>query len=88
MRKMGLEPGSRRRIIGTVGAVSLFIAWILIDIYVFPLIGISTHYPLYEIVAYGSWAIITVVVFLMLSWAGWFPMRRDEILSDSAKDPT
>jgi hypothetical protein len=67
---MGLEPGSRRRIIGTVGAVSLFIAWILIDIYVFPLIG------------------ITLVVFLMLSWAGWFPMRRDRILSDSAKAPT
>jgi hypothetical protein len=88
VRKMGLEPGARKRIIGTVGAVSLFIAWILIDIYVFPLIGISTHYPLYEIVAYGSWAIITVVVFLMLIWAGWFPMRQDRILSDPAKAST
>ena len=82
---MGPEPSSRKRIIGTVAAVSLFIAWILIDNYVFPLIGISTNYPLYEIVAYGSWAIIVVVVFLMLSWAGWFPMRQDRVLSDSAE---
>jgi ABC-type sulfate transport system permease subunit len=85
---MGSESGNRRRIIGTLGAVSLFTAWILVDTYVFPLIGISTHYPLYEIVAYGSWAIITIVVFLMLSWAGWFPMRQDRHLSDSANAST
>ena len=67
--------------IGTVAAVSLFFAWIVIDLYVFPLIGISTNYPLYELVAYGSWAIIALICFLLLSWAGWFPMRTRELAS-------
>lgn len=68
----------RRRIIGTVAAVALFVAWILIDLYVFPLIGLPTNYPLYELVTYGSWAVIALICFLLLSWAGWFPMRRQE----------
>ena len=80
---MGQDNNNRRRIIGTVAAVSLFVAWILIDLYVFPLIGLPTNYPLYELVTYGSWAIITLICFLLLSWAGWFPMRRQEIPSDS-----
>ena len=68
----------RRRIIGTVAAVALFVAWILIDLYVFALIGLPTNYPLYELVTYGSWAVIALICFLLLSWAGWFPMRRQE----------
>jgi hypothetical protein len=74
-----MENEKRRRIIGTVASVSLFIAWILIDLYVFPLIGISSNYNLYELITYGSWAIIALVCFLLLSWAGWFPMRSREI---------
>lgn len=76
---MSPDNENRRRIIGTVAAVSLFIAWIIIDLYIFPLIGIATNYPLYELVTYGSWAIIALFCFLLLSWAGWFPMRRQEI---------
>ncbi|MFW9807208.1 MAG: hypothetical protein ACFFFK_10820 [Candidatus Thorarchaeota archaeon] len=68
----------RRRIIGTTASASLFIAWILIDLYVFPLIGIETHYPLYELVTYSSWAVIALVCFLLLAWAGWFPMKAQE----------
>ena len=78
---MRQENGKHRRMIGTVAAVSLFFAWIVIDLYVFPLIGISTNYPLYELVAYGSWAIIALICFLLLSWAGWFPMRTRELAS-------
>ncbi|MFW9832711.1 MAG: hypothetical protein ACFFEK_01845 [Candidatus Thorarchaeota archaeon] len=74
-----MENEKRRRIIGTVASVSLFIAWILIDLYVFPLIGISANYNLYELITYGSWAIIALVCFFLLSWAGWFPMRSREI---------
>jgi len=51
---MSQDDGNRRRIIGTTAAVSLFIAWIIIDLYIFPLIGIATNYPLYELVTYGS----------------------------------
>jgi len=76
---MNKENGNRRKIIGTIASVSLFIAWILIDLYVFPLLGISANYNLYELVTYGSWAVIALVCFLLLSWAGWFPMRRQEV---------
>ncbi len=82
---MSLDNGNRRRIIGTVAAVFLFFAWIVIDLYVFPLIGISTNYPLYEIVAYGSWAVIALICFLLLSWAGWFPMRTREPASPDSE---
>ena len=75
---MNPDNGNRRRIIGSVASVSLFIAWILIDLYVFPMIGIISNYPLYELVTYGSWAVIALICFLLLSWAGWFPMRRQE----------
>jgi hypothetical protein len=75
---MSQETVNRRRIIGTLASVSLFIIWILIDLYVFPLIGISTNYNLYELIVYGSWAVIALVCFLLLSWAGWFPMSKQE----------
>lgn len=83
MKLMNLIINKPKRIIGTIGAISLFVSWILIDLYVFPLIGISTNYPLYELVTYGSWAIIALVVFLILAWAGWFPMRSSEITSNT-----
>lgn len=80
---MGQDTGNRRRIIGTVAATVLFVGWIIIDLYVFPLIGIATNYPLYELVTYGSWAVIALVCFLLLSWAGWFPMRNRDSSTDS-----
>ena len=80
---MGQTNSNRRRLFGTIAALSLFVAWIIIDLYVFPMIGISTNYPLYELVVYSSWAVIAFIVFLLLSWAGWFPMRRREASSDS-----
>jgi len=66
----------RKKIIGAILATALFVAWIFIDIYIFPLFGI-TSYTLYEVVAYGSWTIITVICFGILIWAGWFSMLRD-----------
>ncbi|MFW9768613.1 MAG: hypothetical protein ACFFF9_13965 [Candidatus Thorarchaeota archaeon] len=66
---------NRKRIIGTVIASSVFIFWILVDLYLFPYIGL-TSYELYEVVAYGSWTIITLVCFGILSWAGCFSLRR------------
>jgi hypothetical protein len=78
-----MENETSRKIIGTVASVSLFVAWILIDLYVFPLLGISTNYNLYELVTYGSWAVIALVCFLLLSWAGWFPMRMTDSTNET-----
>ena len=75
---MNQDSDKRRHIIGTTASVSLFVGWILIDLYVFPLLGISTNYNLYELATYGSWAVIALVCFLLLSWTGWFPMRTPD----------
>ena len=83
---MSPDHGNRRRIIGTIASASLFVAWILIDLYVFPLIGITTNYNLYELVTYGSWAVIALLCFLLLSWAGWFPMKSREIISEPTSE--
>ena len=80
---MDKDSGSRRRIIGTVASISPFISWILIDLYVFPLIGISANYNLYELVTYGSWAIVALLCFLLLSWAGWFPMKPHDSMVET-----
>ena len=80
---MSLDTGNRRRIIGTAAAVVLFVGWILIDLYVFPLMGVSTNYNLYELVTYGSWAIVALLCFLLLSWAGWFPMRTHDSMVET-----
>ncbi len=69
------EGTTRKRIIGTVIASSVFLFWILVDLYVFPIFGL-TSYLLYEILAYGSWTVITLVCFGILSWAGCFYLRR------------
>ena len=69
---------SRKKVIGVVAAVSLFIIWIFVDLLLFPQIGIDLNYPLYEIVAYGSWFIIILVILVILSWAGAIPTRFRE----------
>ncbi len=66
----------RKKIIGAILATAVFLAWIFVDIYIFPLFGI-TSYTLYEVIAYGSWTIITLVCFGILIWAGWFSMLRE-----------
>lgn len=67
---------NQKRLLGVVLASSLFVFWILIDLYIFPLFGL-TSYVLYEVLAYGSWTIITLVCFGILSWAGCFSMHRE-----------
>jgi hypothetical protein len=69
------DSSNRKRILGAIASASLFVFWILVDIYVFPLFGLAS-YTLYEILAYGSWIIITLICFGILAWAGWFPMRH------------
>lgn len=68
------DSANRKKLLGGIIATSLFVFWILVDIYIFPLFGL-TSYLLYEILVYGSWIIIILVCFGILSWAGWFPMR-------------
>jgi len=67
----------RKKLLGAIIATFVFVLWIFVDIYIFPLFGL-TSYQLYEVLAYGSWTIIIIICFGILAWSGWFPMRQDE----------
>jgi hypothetical protein len=76
---------NRKRIIGTVIASAVFVIWILVDLYIFPVLGL-TSYALYELLAYGSWTIITLLCFGILSWAGCFSLRSQNVDSSEVRD--
>ncbi|MFW9794826.1 MAG: hypothetical protein ACFFEE_11015 [Candidatus Thorarchaeota archaeon] len=69
------DSANRKRILGAIIASSVFVLWILVDLYIFPIFGL-TSYMMYEVLAYGTWTIITLVCFGILSWAGCFSLRR------------
>ena len=80
---MNQDSTKHKKLLGAIIATTIFVGWIFIDLYIFPLFGL-TSYTLYELLAYGSWIIITLLCFGILAWAGWFPMRdqsTDEIES-------
>ncbi|MHA1951181.1 MAG: hypothetical protein ACXAAO_13805 [Candidatus Thorarchaeota archaeon] len=69
------DSANRKKIIGAIISTSLFVFWILVDLYIFPIFGL-TSYILYEVLAYGSWTIIALVCFGILAWAGCFSLGR------------
>ncbi|MBE0527471.1 hypothetical protein E4H12_00990 [Candidatus Thorarchaeota archaeon] len=75
----------RKKLLGGIIATSVFVFWILVDLYIFPLLNLSS-YTLYEVVAYGLWIIIIFVCFGILSWAGWFPMRHQSSERNESPD--
>ncbi|MFX1484360.1 MAG: hypothetical protein ACFFCP_14355 [Promethearchaeota archaeon] len=85
MRTVLQDSANRKRIIGTLVASAVFIIWILVDLYIFPLFGLSS-YVLYEVLAYGTWTVITLVCFAILSWAGCFSLRRQTEESGGIND--
>lgn len=77
------DGANRKKLLGGIIATSVFVFWILVDFYIFPFLGLSS-YTLYEVLAYGSWIVIILICFGILSWSGWFPMRQNES-SDSVE---
>ncbi len=73
------ENTTRRKIIGLSVAIIIFVSWIFIDMIFFPMIGAATSYPFYEIVAYGSWFVVILVILLIVSWSGVIPTRYKEL---------
>ncbi|MGY5858723.1 MAG: hypothetical protein RTU63_05085 [Candidatus Thorarchaeota archaeon] len=70
------DGAKRKKLLGGIIATLIFVLWIFVDIYIFPLFGL-TSYSLYEILAYGSWTLIILICFAILFWAGFFPMRAE-----------
>ncbi|MHA1479814.1 MAG: hypothetical protein ACTSQZ_00105 [Candidatus Thorarchaeota archaeon] len=81
---MSLESKKSRKIIGIVSSVVLFVVWLIVDIYTFPLIMDTMGYPVFEIVAYGSWFIVLLVILGIFSVTGAIPGRSKELEIDSS----
>ena len=80
---MSLESKKFRKIIGIVSSIVLFVVWLIVDIYTFPLILDALGYPVFEIVAYGSWFIVLLVILGIFSVTGAIPGRSKELEIDS-----
>ena len=81
---MASDSNRLRQILGIVISAILFIVWILVDMYIFPGIGGSLGYPIFEIVAYGSWFILLLLILVILSVTDAIPGRSREQESISA----
>ena len=75
---MTQDNGKRKKILGAILAIFIFVLWTVIDLYMLPIIGLD--YSFWEFPIYISWALISIVCFGVLFWTGWFPMRQDESL--------
>ena len=79
------DSANRKKLLGGILATFVFVLWIFVDVYIFPLFGL-TSYTLYEVLAYGSWIIIILVCFGILAWTGWFPLRDQSSEQDESPD--
>ncbi len=66
------------RIVGILAAISLFIVWIFVDMIFFPSVGEMLGYPAFEVVAYGSWFVVILVILVILSVTGNIPTRHKD----------
>ncbi|MFW9933466.1 MAG: hypothetical protein ACFFDR_12515 [Candidatus Thorarchaeota archaeon] len=64
------------RIIGIVLSIVLFTVWIFVDMIFFPSVGETLGYPVFELVAYGSWFVIILIILVILSMTGNIPTRQ------------
>ncbi|MFW9908109.1 MAG: hypothetical protein ACFFEF_06000 [Candidatus Thorarchaeota archaeon] len=73
---MSSESSTSKKVVGLVVAASIFIGWVIIDFYAFPIIGAQLSYPLFELLAYGSWFIVLLLVLGVLSITDSIPTRK------------
>ncbi|MDF1537304.1 MAG: hypothetical protein P1Q69_00145 [Candidatus Thorarchaeota archaeon] len=75
---MSSDSNRSRQILGIVISAVLFVVWILVDMYIFPGIGGALGYPVFEIVAYGSWFVLLLIILAILSVTGAIPSRSKQ----------
>ena len=75
---MSSEPSKSKKIMGIVLAIAIFVVWIFVDMFTFPSIAVSLGYPVFELVAYGSWFVILILMLVILSVSGAIPGRSSE----------
>ncbi|MHA2601253.1 MAG: hypothetical protein AM324_003870 [Candidatus Thorarchaeota archaeon SMTZ1-83] len=66
------------RITGAILACVIFGTWVLVDMYLLSSVVAEFSYPVYELVTYGSWFIVILIILVVCSWSGCFPTRRPD----------
>ena len=66
-----------RKVAGIIGATAIFLLWILVDMIYFPPLLGSISYPMYELIVYGSWIVVILIVLFVLSMSGAIPTPKN-----------
>ncbi|UCH03602.1 MAG: hypothetical protein JSW05_08355 [Candidatus Thorarchaeota archaeon] len=69
------------RIAGAIIACAIFGGWVLVDMYLLSPVVAEFSYPVYELVTYGSWFIVILIILAVCSWSGCIPARRQDLTS-------
>ena len=67
-----------KQILGIIIAIALLAFWAIVDLNILSSIVVSYGYPFYELVTYGSWFIIILIILIVLSWAGCLSGRKQD----------
>ncbi len=73
---MSAKASTGKRVTGVVISAVLFVALTLIDMFYFPGIETSFGYPTYELIAYGSWVVVLLLILGILAGTGNIPERK------------
>jgi succinate dehydrogenase/fumarate reductase cytochrome b subunit len=73
---MSARASMDKRVTGVVLSAVIFIALTLIDIVYFPGVETSFGYPTYELIAYGSWFVVLLLILGILAVTGNIPERK------------
>jgi hypothetical protein len=65
-----------KKLLGLVITIALLAFWTLVDLNILSSIVTSYGYPFYELVTYGSWFVVIIVILFVLSWAGCLSGRK------------
>lgn len=65
-----------KKLLGIAITIALLAFWAFVDLNILSSIVTSYGYPLYELVTYGSWFVVIIIVLFVLSWAGCLSGQR------------
>lgn len=63
----------QRKIIGVSAAIIIFVFWLVVDALLFPYLLTTMNYSLYELIVYGSWFVLILLIVGIISWSGAIP---------------
>lgn len=65
-----------KQILGVIITIAILAFWALVDLNILSSIVVSYGYPFYELVTYGSWFVVIIIILFVLSWAGCLSGRK------------